>query len=82
MHRTLFNLFTKARHPERVHVGVVQQNNEGDVGPSSSLLSLRVSCVISMCGCEFAIRLLRSHNPNTRTRTNPFTHELLHVQTA
>ncbi len=30
--RTLFNLFTKARHPERVRVGVVQQNRDGDMG--------------------------------------------------
>ena len=29
--KTLFNLFTKAKHPERVHAGVIQQNNDGDV---------------------------------------------------
>lgn len=32
MCRTLFNLYTRAKHPERVHVGVVQQNSEGDMG--------------------------------------------------
>jgi len=30
--RTLYNLFTKAKYPDRVHAGVVQQNSEGDVG--------------------------------------------------
>lgn len=30
--RTLYNLFTKAKYPDRVHAGVVQQNSQGDVG--------------------------------------------------
>lgn len=29
--RTLFNAYTKATHPGRVHIGVVQQNLEGDI---------------------------------------------------
>ncbi|KAM3573901.1 hypothetical protein VYU27_004170 [Nannochloropsis oceanica] len=29
--KTLYNLFTKAKYPDRVHAGVVQQNSEGDV---------------------------------------------------
>ena len=29
--RTLFNAFTKAAHPHRIHIGVVQQNTAGDI---------------------------------------------------
>ncbi|CAM9976540.1 unnamed protein product, partial [Phaeothamnion confervicola] len=31
--RTLFNYYSKARYPDRVFVGVVQQNNEADKDP-------------------------------------------------
>lgn len=36
--QTLFNMFSKAEHPERITAGVVQQNEEGDE-----------SCLLSYC---------------------------------
>lgn len=36
--QTLFNMFSKAEHPDRITAGVVQQNQEGDE-----------SCISSYC---------------------------------
>lgn len=38
--QTLFNMFSKAEHPERITAGVVQQNEEGDEGCLSSYCRL------------------------------------------
>ena len=38
--RTLFNMFSKAEHPERITAGVVQQNEERDESCLSSYCKL------------------------------------------
>lgn len=64
--RTLFNVFSKARYPKRVSVGVVQQNAPGDIDCFTGYCELikangNFSSEAGVTGCPFEenVRMMR-----------------------